>query len=97
MRVRFRPRAVRDLFGIAEYLVQESVDGAVAVESAIRSTIRFLADFPEIGRPLTARPDVRVIPVRRYPYLIFYEVSEDALFILHIRHGAREPLDPHTI
>lgn len=69
----------------------------MAVESAIRSTIRFLADFPEIGRPLTAHPSVRVIPVRRYPYLIFYEVAGDAFFILHIRHAAREPVDPRTI
>ena len=46
---------------------------------------------------LEQRSDVRVMPVVRYPYLIFYTVSGDELRILHIRHGARVPIDPDEL
>ncbi len=39
------------------------------------------------------RPGVRVVPLGRYPYKIFYRVSGDAVEILHIHHAAREPWD----
>jgi hypothetical protein len=35
------------------------------------------------------RGDVRVIPVGRFPYRIFYTVSMDDVVILHVRHAAR--------
>lgn len=50
-----------------------------------------------MGRPLKERPHVRVVPVVRYPYLIFYVVQRDALIVLHIRHGARAPLQPDEL
>jgi hypothetical protein len=34
------------------------------------------------------------MPLGRYPYLIFYSVSAEELVILHIRHGARKPVEP---
>jgi plasmid stabilization system protein ParE len=94
MKVRYSPRAVQDLAGIADYLAERSPAGAVAVESAIRATARLLAEFPGSGKPLEQRPRVRVIPVTRYPYLVFYAVSGRSVVVLHIRRGAREPVDP---
>ena len=34
-------------------------------------------------------PDVRVIPVVRYDYLIYHKLATEDVLILHIRHGAR--------
>ncbi len=46
-----------------------------------------------MGRELTQRPGVRVMPLGRYPYLIFYTVLENELFVLHVRHASRRPLE----
>jgi hypothetical protein len=40
----------------------------------------------------TATPDVRVLTLTRYPYRMYYTVSEVAVVILHIRHTSR--VDP---
>jgi plasmid stabilization system protein ParE len=97
MKVRYSPRAVGDLIEIGDYLSERSPAGARSVEAKIRATVQLLADFPDSGRSLEQRPQVRVIPVVRFPYLVFYTVVEDELFILHIRHGARAPIDPNEL
>ncbi|MBI4093563.1 hypothetical protein HY417_01235 [Candidatus Kaiserbacteria bacterium] len=37
------------------------------------------------------RPGVRVVPLVRYPYKIFYRISDSAVEILYIHHAARLP------
>jgi hypothetical protein len=37
------------------------------------------------------------MPLGRYPYLIFYTISGDELSILHVRHGARKPIEPESL
>jgi plasmid stabilization system protein ParE len=39
------------------------------------------------------KPGVRMITVRRYPYLIFYTVENNEVLIMSVRHGARRPID----
>jgi plasmid stabilization system protein ParE len=35
---------------------------------------------------------VRVVPLLRYPYLIFYEITQSGTIrVLHIRHTSRRP------
>jgi len=34
---------------------------------------------------------VRVMPLGRYPYILFYTAAGDELIVLHIRHGSRKP------
>lgn len=47
--------------------------------------------MPESGLRLPQRPMVRVVPLVRYPFKIFYTVDRDTITILHIRHAARRP------
>jgi toxin ParE1/3/4 len=91
MRVRYARRALSDLATIADYLTERSPQGARAVERAIRTTIALIADFPGCGHAVEQRPDVRVIPVTRYPFLVFYTLSDGTVVVLHIRHAARKP------
>ena len=35
------------------------------------------------------RPGVRVVPLIRFPYRVFYRVSPEAVEILHFRHARR--------
>jgi plasmid stabilization system protein ParE len=48
---------------------------ARSVEDKIRETVRLLSEHPKIGRALDQRPTVRVMPVVRYPYLVFLRGS----------------------
>ena len=97
MKVRYSPRAVADLGTIADYLTKRSPQGARAVERAIRTTVALIADFPGCGPAVEQRPNVRVLPVTRYPYLVFYTVADNAVVVLHIRHAARKPIDPAAL
>jgi len=51
-----------------------------------------LADGPR-ARVVDERPDVRVVPLVRYPYRIFYRVADEAVEILHIHHASRQSDD----
>ena len=93
MRLRYAPRAANDLVAIADYLTERSPSAARAVEARILSAAQLLKEFPHTGHTLEQRPSVRVMPVGRYPYLLFYSVSVDEVIILHVRHGARKPPD----
>jgi hypothetical protein len=55
-----------------------------------RSSIRY-ATHRRVPPRLEQRPDVRMMPLVRYPYKIFYRILGDTIRILHIRHAARRP------
>jgi toxin ParE1/3/4 len=93
MNLVYAPRALRDLNSIGAYLVERNSAGAANVLGAIKSSIDTLGFFPQIGR-LVDDTGHRRVPVLRYPYLIFYRIAGDELFILHIRHTSRRPIDP---
>ena len=96
MRVRYSRRAIGDLVGIADYIRERNPRAAQAVEKRIRASITLLERFPFMGRP-TNVPSIRMFPIVRYPYLVFYEVAGGEVVIHHIRHGRRKPLDPGDV
>ena len=97
MKLRYSPRAMRDLAEIADYLTARSPKGAASVARRIRKTIDLITGFPGAGRRLEQRPAVRVMPLGRYPYLVFYTLRDDEIVVLHVRHGARKPADPSRL
>lgn len=90
MKLRYTPRAERDLRAILDDIEEHSRSGARNVRRAIRSTVALIGRFPELGRR-TGEADVRVIPVGRYPYLIYWIAKARTVTVIHIRHGARQP------
>ena len=90
MRVRFTPRAVRDLAAIYDNIARRSYMSAQRVEDTIRVACLGLADFPEIG-VLNSRKNVRRLPVVTYRFTIFYRVmSADGVWqILRIAPSAK--------
>ena len=91
MKLSYAPRALRDLEGIAAFLVQRSPSGSAHVLAAIKSSIDALTAFPEMA-PAVDSAGHRRLPVLRYPYAVFYRIAGDELLILHVRHTARRPL-----
>jgi plasmid stabilization system protein ParE len=61
---------------------------AAEVVARIEEVARRLARFPQMGRA-KYKPGVRMIPVRRYPFLIFYTVQTEEVLIVSVRHAAR--------
>jgi toxin ParE1/3/4 len=96
MRVRYSKRAVADLIGIAGYIGEHNPRAAQAVEKRIRASVDRLGKLPFIGRP-TSDPSMRLLPIARYPYLVFYEVLEGEVVVHHIRHTRRQPVDPGDV
>lgn len=94
--IRFEANALSDLEEIRDYLVERSPSGAERVRLHIMETVERLSDFPFLGRS-TDEPKVRVLPLTRYPYLVFYSVLDSEVAVLHIRHSARAPIDPSSL
>jgi toxin ParE1/3/4 len=88
MIVRYTRRAQGDLAKVLNYLEERSPRGGLSVRLAIKRTIDTISHNLSIGHP-TARRAIRGMPVGRYPYLLFWTVEADEIWVLHIRHGAR--------
>jgi plasmid stabilization system protein ParE len=88
MKLRYSPRARADIADIHDHIAQHNPRAATAVARKIRSTCRLLGRYPGIGRG-TDIPGVRMLPVSRYPYLVYHSIGGDELTIVHVRHGAR--------
>jgi len=95
MKVRYSPRALAQLEEIHEYIARRNRSAAISVVARIQSLCVTLGEFPGMGAA-TDQPGVRMAPVVRYPYLIFYAVITESseVRILRIRHGRRRPLRP---
>jgi toxin ParE1/3/4 len=91
MRVEYSRRALSDLIEIATFYA-ESGNQTIGerVARRIREVVARIARFPQSGRPVSGRPNVRVVFLRRYPYLVFYQTRSDTIRIVHIRHTARQ-------
>jgi toxin ParE1/3/4 len=90
VKLRFTPRATRDLAEIAEYLRTRSPSAALAVRDAILRSLQNLTLFPTIGRPQDVT-GVRKLVTPKYRYLVYYMIDESAeeIVILTIQHPAR--------
>ena len=93
MKVVWTEDALRDLDEIADYLTTHFPTVAPALELRIRAVVSRIGRWPESARQSAHRPGVRVVPLGRYPYKLFYRVGEDSVEILHIHQAARQPWD----
>jgi toxin ParE1/3/4 len=93
MKVVYTDEALNDLAAIADWLRVHYPTVAPVVEQRIRRVVAHIARWPASARRASGRPGVRVVPLGRYPYKIFYRVAADTVEILHIHHAARRPWD----
>jgi plasmid stabilization system protein ParE len=92
VRLRYTLPALADLAGVLDYIAVHSPQGARRVHARIKAITELLLLHPLVGRR-TNDPAIRRMTVASYPYLIFYEVTENEVIIHAIRHGARDPSD----
>lgn len=90
MRVRLTPLALAELDAIVSYLAARSPQGAARVGERVRAALEALAEHPGMGAR-TDDPDLRRLVLRPTPYLLFYEVTAEAVVVVGLRHGSRDP------
>ena len=76
MKVKFTKPALAELDALFAYIHQHNPVAAGQVVARVREITSQLGRFPDMGHP-KYKPGVRMITVRRYPYLIFYTVEND--------------------
>ena len=97
MKVEYSNRALADLRKLSAG--SQATFGhrvAAALETRIRAIVEQIRQAPESAPRVEQRPGVRVVPLIRYPYKIFYRIADDTVRILHIRHTSRRLCVPNT-
>ena len=90
MRLRYTRRAAAELDEVLAYIEARSPQGARRVQARIQVIIDLLLKHPRAGQ-LTSKGRLRRMTTSPYPYLIFYQATEDEIVIHGVRHGARRP------
>jgi len=90
VKVRYTLPALDDLKAILDYIDRQSPQGAARVQARIQEIIDLLLLHPLVGTR-TDDPATRRMATPPYPYLIFYEATDDELVIHAVRHAARDP------
>jgi plasmid stabilization system protein ParE len=80
-------RAKTDLDRIWLAIARHDVAAADRVAASIESRVALLREFPHIGPP--HEHGHRKLVVERYPYVLRYAVTEDAILILAVHHMAQ--------
>jgi toxin ParE1/3/4 len=89
MKVVYTDEALANLDEILAYIDTHHPTIYAAFESRIRTVVARIGSWPQSAEEVAQRPGVRVVPLIRYPYKIFYRVTNDAVEILYIHHSAR--------
>lgn len=89
MKVVYTDEALRDLDEILTFIASNYPSISTAFQKRLGSIERRIGMWPMSAEEVTQRPGVRVVPLIRYPYKIFYRITSEAAEILHIHHAAR--------
>lgn len=90
MKLRYTRRAAAELEEALAYIEERSPLGVRRVQARIQAIVNLLLEHPKAGQ-LTSNGRLRRMVASPYPYLIFYEVTEDHIVIHGLRHAARRP------
>lgn len=90
MNLVFSPLAIAHLDDIADYIAEDSPARALDFASELRQACQAIAEMPE-GFPVVSHRRGENLRRRAHRgYLIFYQVTGEAVVILRVLHGARD-------
>ena len=90
MKVVYTDEALRDLDEILAFIASNYPAIAASFVMRLDAVMARIGRWPESAQEVEQRPGVRMVPLIRYPYRIFYQVTTAAVEILHIHHAARQ-------
>ncbi|HTX37688.1 MAG TPA: type II toxin-antitoxin system RelE/ParE family toxin [Bryobacteraceae bacterium] len=89
MRVRWTTTAAADLAHIVEYIRKDNPAAARRVAQIIYQSIGRLQRFPNSGR-IGLAENTRELVFSPWPYIAVYEIIDDQVQVLRIRHAAQD-------
>jgi plasmid stabilization system protein ParE len=89
MKVVYTGEALGDLDGILGFIALNYPTIFTAFEKRLRTVVARIGAWPESAEEVAERPGVRVVPLIRYPYKLFYRITEEAVEVLYIHHASR--------
>lgn len=89
MRRRWTKSAREDLRGIREWIGRDRPGAAARIAQRIEKDATSLTRFPRLGRE-TRHSGIRVLLVAGTPYLLYYSVIGQVVYVLRVVHGAQE-------
>jgi toxin ParE1/3/4 len=88
-RYRIAPSASQDLDRISEYYMSRSIEAGERLFREFNRKCQNLVQFPKMGRSYSdIAPLLRGLPLDGY--IIFYEVTEEEVTILHVISGSQD-------
>lgn len=82
--------AVANVDAIRSYVAYFDPGAADRLRARLNAAAESLAEFPHRGRPgADGTRELATIP----PYVLIYEVRDDRVLILSVRHGRQSPPD----
>ena len=85
----FRAAARADVRRAAAWYAERSSQAATGFHEELTAAIALIETAPE-AFPIRYR-GVRRVSLRRYPYGVYYRVSEEAIEIIAVLHGKQHP------
>jgi toxin ParE1/3/4 len=87
----YTQRALNDLAEIIRYIAEDNREAATRFGNALLDHIDLLQHYPRMGSTIRERANVRRLV--HSPIVVYYQVheGENAVEILHVRHGSRQP------
>jgi plasmid stabilization system protein ParE len=93
VRVVWTQAALSDLDAALAYTADHYPASLDSLERRIGAVVARISRWPESARVVEQRPQVRVVPLIRFPYRVFYRTANDTVEILHLHHAARDEAD----
>ena len=90
MKVIYTGEASEDLDGILAYIASNYPTVYEPFLIRLRSVIARIGMWPDSAQEVAEEPGVRVVPLLRYPYKVFYRNTGEVVDILYIHHAARD-------
>jgi len=90
MKVVYTDDALRDLDEILTFIGTKYPNVAVQFVSRLRTIEQRIGQWPNSGQEVEQRSGIRAVPFIRYPYILFYRLSQERVEILHIHQAARQ-------
>ena len=90
MKLVFTAPALADLNDVLSYTAERYPGSLAALRTRIDAVLEHIRTYPKTGRVLDKAPGVRVVPLLRFPFRIFYRENAARIEVLHIHHTARK-------
>jgi plasmid stabilization system protein ParE len=88
-RVRFLEPATAEIAEAIAYFDQQAGGLGDRFEREVENTVALIAEFPEIGSPLTKR--IRKFRVRKFKHKVIYALDAEEIIIIAVAHHKKRP------